>query len=260
MSDDTRNFFYNDPFNSFSSPYYPIISPEDIEDYTSLTYFGFSSPQKEEIKPDIDLGPGLRISANSSSMDQGQDQDHEVKSRMKEYVRRVFDDDHKIDGGDQSANKVEKGMKKKEREARFAFVTRSEVDHLDDGYKWRKYGQKSVKNSPFPRSYYRCTTQKCGVKKLVERSYNDPSTVITTYEGQHNHPLPVSRGGLIHTSTLQPPDLLSQSVNPSRGILYDNVDLGGTSSTSQWNGMSSFDLQEQFSDFGLLQDMFIKND
>ncbi|KAE8699091.1 hypothetical protein F3Y22_tig00110596pilonHSYRG00035 [Hibiscus syriacus] len=36
------------------------------------------------------------------------------------------------------------------REPRFCFQTRSEVDVLDDGYKWRKYGQKVVKNSLHP--------------------------------------------------------------------------------------------------------------
>ena len=29
--------------------------------------------------------------------------------------------------------------------------TPSEVDLLDDGYRWRKYGKKMVKNSPNPR-------------------------------------------------------------------------------------------------------------
>jgi len=66
-------------------------------------------------------------------------------------------------------------------------MTKSDVDHLEDGYRWRKYGQKAVKNSPFPRSYYRCTNSKCTVKKRVERSSDDPSVVITTYEGQHCH-------------------------------------------------------------------------
>lgn len=37
------------------------------------------------------------------------------------------------------------------REPRFSFQTRSDVDGLDDGYKWRKYGQKVVKNSLHPR-------------------------------------------------------------------------------------------------------------
>jgi hypothetical protein len=40
---------------------------------------------------------------------------------------------------------------KKERRPRFAFQTRSQVDILDDGYRWRKYGQKAVKNNNFPR-------------------------------------------------------------------------------------------------------------
>ncbi|KAL7091287.1 hypothetical protein ACP275_12G095900 [Erythranthe tilingii] len=76
---------------------------------------------------------------------------------------------------------------KRIQQPRFAFVTKSEVDLLEDGYRWRKYGQKAVKNSPFPRSYYRCTNSKCTVKKRIERSSDDPSVVITTYEGQHCH-------------------------------------------------------------------------
>ncbi|XP_019180130.1 PREDICTED: probable WRKY transcription factor 48 isoform X2 [Ipomoea nil] len=88
--------------------------------------------------------------------------------------------------------KPKRKNQKREREPRVAFMTKSEVDHLDDGYRWRKYGQKAVKNSPFPRSYYRCTTPACGVKKRVERSSEDPSTVVTTYEGTHGHPCPVT--------------------------------------------------------------------
>jgi hypothetical protein len=33
-------------------------------------------------------------------------------------------------------------------------MTKSEVDHLEDGYRWRKYGQKAVKNSSYPRYAY----------------------------------------------------------------------------------------------------------
>ncbi|XP_057460399.1 WRKY transcription factor 23-like isoform X1 [Actinidia eriantha] len=87
--------------------------------------------------------------------------------------------------------KPKKGSQKGEREPRYAFMTKSEVDHLEDGYRWRKYGQKAVKNSPFPRSYYRCTYSSCNVKKRVERCLGDPSIVITTYEGKHTHPSPV---------------------------------------------------------------------
>ena len=41
--------------------------------------------------------------------------------------------------------------RRKVREPRFCFKTMSDVDVLDDGYKWRKYGQKVVKNTQHPR-------------------------------------------------------------------------------------------------------------
>ncbi|KAH0448234.1 hypothetical protein IEQ34_022034 [Dendrobium chrysotoxum] len=78
-------------------------------------------------------------------------------------------------------------IRRKMREPRFCFQTRSDVDVLDDGYKWRKYGQKVVKNSLHPRSYYRCTHTNCRVKKRVERLSEDCRMVITTYEGRHTH-------------------------------------------------------------------------
>lgn len=49
------------------------------------------------------------------------------------------------------SEKQQQGKGGKQRVARVAFMTKSEVDHLDDGYRWRKYGQKAVKNSHFPR-------------------------------------------------------------------------------------------------------------
>ncbi|KAG8055944.1 hypothetical protein GUJ93_ZPchr0001g31406 [Zizania palustris] len=99
--------------------------------------------------------------------------------------------------------KAGKKGEKRQRQPRFAFMTKSEVDHLEDGYRWRKYGQKAVKNSPYPRSYYRCTTQKCPVKKRVERSYQDPAVVITTYEGKHTHPIPATLRGSTHLLAAQ---------------------------------------------------------
>ncbi|CAO1945765.1 unnamed protein product [Urochloa humidicola] len=73
---------------------------------------------------------------------------------------------------------------------RIAFRVRSDEEVLDDGYKWRKYGKKSVKNSPNPRNYYRCSTEGCNVKKRVQRDKDDPSYVVTMYEGVHNHVSP----------------------------------------------------------------------
>ncbi|KAK9139163.1 hypothetical protein Scep_008844 [Stephania cephalantha] len=115
--------------------------------------------------------------------------------------------------------KPKKKNQKKQREARIAFMTKSEVDHLEDGYRWRKYGQKAVKNSPYPRSYYRCTNATCGVKKRVERSCTDPSVVVTTYEGQHTHPSPMMpRGGFAAAAAGVSHPLLSSTTSYGSGI------------------------------------------
>lgn len=98
-------------------------------------------------------------------------------------------------------------------------MTKSEVDHLEDGYRWRKYGQKAVKNSPYPRSYYRCTTQKCVVKKRVERSFQDPAVVITTYEGKHTHPIPSALRGSTHLLAAQAAHLHHQHLHGAGGHL-----------------------------------------
>ncbi|KAL6547016.1 WRKY Transcription Factor [Orobanche minor] len=79
------------------------------------------------------------------------------------------------------------------REPRVVVQTTSDVDILDDGYRWRKYGQKVVKGNPNPRSYYKCTSTGCNVRKHVERASHDLKAVITTYEGKHNHDVPAAR-------------------------------------------------------------------
>ncbi|KAL5724868.1 putative WRKY transcription factor 75 [Ranunculus cassubicifolius] len=96
--------------------------------------------------------------------------------------------DHGISKPISSENGTFKGQRRI-RTPKCAFQTRSPVDILDDGYRWRKYGQKSVKNSKFPRSYYRCTTGGCNVKKQVQRLSKDEGIVVTTYEGTHTHPV-----------------------------------------------------------------------
>ncbi|KAF8012155.1 hypothetical protein BT93_I0322 [Corymbia citriodora subsp. variegata] len=99
-----------------------------------------------------------------------------------------YHDHHRHQSLGLSALKMKKIKgRRKVREPRFCFKTMSEVDVLDDGYKWRKYGQKVVKNTQHPRSYYRCTQDNCRVKKRVERLAEDPRMVITTYEGRHVH-------------------------------------------------------------------------
>nr|ACY25182.1 WRKY [Vitis vinifera] len=72
-----------------------------------------------------------------------------------------------------------------------------------DEYSWRKYGQKPIKGSPYPRGYYKCSSVRgCPARKHVERAPDDPAMLIVTYEGEHRHSqTPAPAGGLMFPST-----------------------------------------------------------
>lgn len=53
---------------------------------------------------------------------------------------------------------------------------------------------------PLYRSYYKCTSPGCNVRKHVERASTDPKAVITTYEGKHNHDVPAAKTSSHHTA------------------------------------------------------------
>ncbi|XP_061365262.1 probable WRKY transcription factor 40 [Gastrolobium bilobum] len=60
--------------------------------------------------------------------------------------------------------------------------------YVSDGYHWRKYGQKVTRDNPSPRAYFKCSfAPSCPVKKKVQRSVEDQSVLVATYEGEHNH-------------------------------------------------------------------------
>ncbi|RDX95282.1 putative WRKY transcription factor 65 [Mucuna pruriens] len=74
-----------------------------------------------------------------------------------------------------------------------------------DSWAWRKYGQKPIKGSPYPRGYYRCSSSKgCPARKQVERSCVDPTMLVVTYSSDHNHPWPVSRNHARPTKKPEP--------------------------------------------------------
>ncbi|KAB5531665.1 hypothetical protein DKX38_018335 [Salix brachista] len=74
---------------------------------------------------------------------------------------------------------------------------------LDDGFSWRKYGQKAILGAKYPRGYYRCThrnVQGCLATKQVQRSDEDPTIFEITYRGRHtctqaSNSLPLSQLG-----------------------------------------------------------------
>ena len=123
----------------------------------------------------------------------------------------------------------------------------------------------------FLRSYYRCTTQKCTVKKRVERSFQDPSIVITTYEGQHNHHCPATLRG--SAAAMLSPSLLASAASVGTPNLqhefftqllplnnhhhhhHHHLHQGEPSSMLYANLTHQYRQQLQVPDFGLLQDL-----
>nr|AYD59718.1 WRKY transcription factor 59 [Ziziphus jujuba] len=81
-----------------------------------------------------------------------------------------------------------------------------------DIWAWRKYGQKPIKGSPYPRGYYRCSSSKgCLARKQVERNRSDPGMFIVTYTAENNHPAPTDRNSLAGSTRQKP--LTPQTVN-----------------------------------------------
>ena len=73
------------------------------------------------------------------------------------------------------------------------------------------------------RSYYKCTSAGCNVRKHVERASADPEAVVTTYEGKHSHDLPAARKISHNTSNSNTSQVKSQKAVAKKPALLEEV-------------------------------------
>lgn len=159
-----------------------VSSNHEVHDYPDQSYVSNGSGQFDSVATPDNSSVGDDEFDRSRSRSGGDDLDEEEQPEAKRWKASENEGISMI-GGTRTV-----------REPRVVVQTTSDIDILDDGYRWRKYGQKVVKGNPNPRSYYKCTSLGCSVRKHVERASQDLRSVITTYEGKHNHDVPMARG------------------------------------------------------------------
>ncbi|KAL6609783.1 hypothetical protein ACP70R_039752 [Stipagrostis hirtigluma subsp. patula] len=67
----------------------------------------------------------------------------------------------------------------------------------EDGFLWRKYGQKDIQNSKYPRTYFRCSYKPdngCMATRQVQQLEEDPSLYVVTYFGEHTCDMDAAAG------------------------------------------------------------------
>nr|XP_043620727.1 probable WRKY transcription factor 30 isoform X1 [Erigeron canadensis] len=113
---------------------------------------------------------------------------------------RSFNDSSRNDDSDTKNSNQKDGSRKKKSSSNSIVKWKQQVKVSleiglevppNDGYMWRKYGQKEILNAKYPREYYRCTyrnTHGCCATKQVQRSSDDPSIFEITYLGKHTCP------------------------------------------------------------------------
>ncbi|KAJ9549923.1 hypothetical protein OSB04_022466 [Centaurea solstitialis] len=100
-------------------------------------------------------------------------------------------------GSTSNTSQVAPKLKKRKNQQKRVVVQVTADGLSSDPWAWRKYGQKPIKGSIYPRSYYRCSSSKgCMARRQVEQSCTDPSIYILTYTADHNHAQPTRRNSL----------------------------------------------------------------
>ncbi|KAI3713440.1 hypothetical protein L1987_72017 [Smallanthus sonchifolius] len=118
------------------------------------------------------------------------DSDQEIQQDQEQEIKN-------FSGSASNTSQLAPKLKKRKNQQKRVVVQVRAAGLSSDPWAWRKYGQKPIKGSIYPRSYYRCSSSKgCMARRQVEQSCTDSSIYILAYTGDHNHPQPTRRNSL----------------------------------------------------------------
>ncbi|XP_039114938.1 probable WRKY transcription factor 38 [Dioscorea cayenensis subsp. rotundata] len=138
----------------------------------------------------------------------------------------LISDDHRTN----TSIEIKSGSRKRRKVIPWTKVTYAPHD---DGYQWRKYGQKNIQKSKSSRSYYRCTYKDEGcraTKHVEEKDCNDPHLFSVTY--YENHTCRANSDPIITTPEIELDQLLPKEPNlfsfESNDNMFSSLKVSGT--------------------------------
>lgn len=116
------------------------------------------------------------------------DQEYVIRKRKIDQTNNIKSFDHckAEDTCRRTITKDRRGCYKRRRTEQTWSMEATDLE--DDGHAWRKYGQKDILNTNFPRNYYRCThkhDQNCKATKQIQQISENPTKYNIIYIGVH---------------------------------------------------------------------------